>query len=149
METKQKIWLGVGGVALVGTTAFFINRAVKKNRRTRQQSDTVNSSSSAVDAILKANTKLPPELRQIPSYTTAQMKAFADSLEMAMKGAGTNEKTVKAIFQRLNHDLDVMLLIEAFGVRGDENLASWLEDDGMVAEVNQILDTKGRVTFRF
>lgn len=148
--TKQKVWAGVGGAAvLIGGTVFVMSRN-KKNEAKKQQQQGVTAATSAVDAILKNNPKVPPELQQIPSYTAAQYKAFADTMQGAMKGAGTwEEEDIEEVFNGMQHDLDVYLLIDAFGVRDEENLATWLSGDGMTSRINNVLKTKGRVTFRF
>jgi hypothetical protein len=153
MTTTNKIIWTVAGVAVTGITAGVIIKQVNKGKRERQiekqQRETPAAVSSAIDVILKNNVTLPPDQRQIASYTNAQYKAYADSLFTAMDGIGTDNDVVKSTFQRMNHDLDIMLLVEAFGVRENENLASWLTDDGATTYVNKILETKGRVTFRF
>lgn len=153
MTTQGKIIGGVvAGVVVIGGTAYIVHRINKdkeeRENKARQQTS-AQSATPAIDFLLKQNASLPPELRQIASYSPSQMKTFSDVLERAMRGVGTDDDAVKKVFTRMNHDLDIMLLIEAYGVRDNEDLATWLEDDGATQEVNQILETKGRVTYRF
>lgn len=60
------------------------------------------------------------------SYAEGQYKEWADQLYIAMKGAGTDEDTINAIMAKMKNDTDVLLLIDAFGVRDGEDLYEWI-----------------------
>jgi hypothetical protein len=137
-------------LTLAGSGAgYLIGTKFTKFTTSRDSEDTVNSASSEVDKILKANKNLPPSEQKLASYTPTQMKSFANKLFKAMDGMGTDEDAVTDVFKAMNNDLDLLLLIEAFGVKDDENLTEFIEDDGMTSFVNKILETKGKITFRF
>lgn len=91
------------------------------------------------------------------TYSTIQYKDFADKLEIAMKGVGTDYKAIKEVFKAMENDTDIIQLKKAFGLRGegwfsgDENLNQWLQGDlssDEIKELNALLETKG-ITFRF
>lgn len=146
MDTKTKIIVGAVGTAVVGTTAAVL---ISKAKRKRAAKDTINAAQTEYTEILKNNKSLPAELQMRASYTPAQMKLYAQKLEKAMDGIGTDNDAVKDVFKAMNNDLDILLLIEAFGVRDDDDLAAWLEDDGASDYVNDILATKTKITKRF
>lgn len=120
-----------------------------------QSEETVDSAVTEAEQILKNNAKLPPGSQTLASFTPSQMKIFADTLDTAMRGAGTDEQAVLSVFAKMQNDLDILLLIDAFGVRksgyfgSEENLVQWLNGDGMTADVNKLLDTKAKITKRF
>jgi hypothetical protein len=49
----------------------------------------------------------------------------------------------------MNNDLDILLLIEAFGVRDESNLTQWLAGDGVSKLANDILKTKSKISKSF
>lgn len=110
---------------------------------------TVEQAKTEAQEILKNNKVLPPAERTLPSFSPSQMSTFADNLFSAMDGFGTDETSVEDVFKKMKNDLDILLLIDAFGVRGDENLSQWLQDDGMTQKVNAILATKAKISKRF
>jgi len=149
ISTPQTQLVKAGLITLGGIAGFFGIRAIVKKLGKPPGRDLVVSTKSDVDKILEKNASLPPDMQILPTYTPSQMKTFADTIERAMKGPGTNEKVVNYAFSQMKNDIDVMLLIESFGVRDDDNLSQWLEDDGMVEDVNKVLATKTRITYRF
>lgn len=140
----QLALVGVGGLAV-----FFVGRKIFKALRKKPGGPLVTAAQGDIAAILKANPNLPPMLQQTASHSPAQMKSFADNLERAMKGWGTREKDIDDVLMKMNNDLDLLLLIEAFGVRDEDNLTQWLQDDGYIEGANKVLATKPKVTFRF
>lgn len=93
---------------------------------------------------------------QQKSYSASQYKTYADKLEYAMDGLGTDTDTIYAVFRKMNNTLDVIALEDAFGTRdGSDNLfgllsggdlAYWLRGDLSPSELNKlnsILSGKG------
>lgn len=138
------------GITLAGAgVGFLLGGQISKMIGSGASRDTVETASNELEKLLKKNTSLPPGAQQIPSFSPAQMKSYANKLYQAMDGIGTDNNAVKDVFTAMNHDVDLLLLIEAFGIKDDENLTDWLNDDGATSYVNQILATKPKVTFRF
>lgn len=54
---------------------------------------------------------------------------WANQLYNAMKGVGTDSALIESIFQQIRSNDDLRYLIVKFGVRGDEDLIGWLNDD--------------------
>src|SRR5690606_4840034 len=84
---------------------------------------------------------------QSKTYTNAQYNGYADDLYIAMDGMGTDEDTIGTVFQKMQNDLDVIALNNAFGVRDGYDLKTWLRGDlspsDMNKYVNNILRQKG------
>jgi len=74
------------------------------------------------------------------TYDLSKYNEFADSLYYAMKGIGTDEKTIYRTIQKLKTKDDWNMLIKVFGVRKDENLLLWLEDDLGDNEYKYVMD---------
>ena len=90
----------------------------------------------------------------ILSYNNAEYFIMADMLETAMRGPGTDEDTIKSVFNRLRNASDWYKLTESFGIRDYGNwfytkegtLTNWLQDDLSAAnkkEMNVILSKIG------
>jgi len=109
----------------------------------------VQQAKTEAEEIMKNNKVLPPGERTTATFSPSQMSTFADSLFSAMDGIGTDSKAVAEVFNKMKNDLDILLLIDAFGVRGDENLTQWLQNDGETKAVNKILATKAKISKRF
>jgi hypothetical protein len=74
---------------------------------------------------------------------------MATKLYNAMDGWGTNYEEIENVMKKMENDIDVLYLIEAFGVRDGDDLATWLDDDGATDEANKVLETKTKVSKRF
>ncbi|MDR1552543.1 MAG: annexin [Prevotellaceae bacterium] len=75
-----------------------------------------------------------------PSYSDSQYRLFADRLYAAMKGFGTNEEAVYNVFRQMKSRVDVLKLIDAYGVKDGEDLLQWLNGDfWSFSKLNQIL----------
>jgi hypothetical protein len=63
----------------------------------------------------------------VTTYTPNQFAAFADTLEQAMSGQGTDEDSVSDVFKYMQNKADVLQLIKSFGVRDytDDKLFMW------------------------
>jgi hypothetical protein len=150
-----------GKVLVVGGTAYGGRKAYKSfvaHSPNKKSLDYVGDVQTEAQKILKTNANLPPDLQTRASFTPAQMKGYAQTLFTAMDGAGTDEEAIHDVFSQLQNDLDVYLLIDAFGTRAGtsmfasstpSDLATWLNDDGQTKAVNDILATKAKVTYRF
>lgn len=137
------------GISLVsGTAGYFLVRKIEKSI-SGTGGEQVTLARTEAQEILKNNLLLPPGEQIKASYSKQQFKSYADSLETAMDGMGTAWEDMEPVFEAMNNDLDVLLLIEAFGVRDDENLTEWLEDDGVKEDANKILETKTQISKRF
>jgi hypothetical protein len=80
------------------------------------------------------------------SYSDSQFVVFADKLYLSMKGVGTDEETIFAVFNSMNTKADVLKLVIAFGVRDNESLSQWISGDlsfSDISKINKILTTKG------
>ena len=79
------------------------------------------------------------------SYTDAQFKTYADTLERAMKGLGTDVNSVHNVFKLMKNRADVLKLIEKFGVRDGQDLRQWLDAEIMLymKDINGILARNG------
>jgi len=62
-----------------------------------------------------------------PHYSEVQFKTWADTLEQAMSGQGTDEDQVKRIFEYMQNRADVLQLIKSFGTRdyADDKFLLW------------------------
>jgi hypothetical protein len=96
-----------------------------------------------------------------PSYSNSNYKTLADKLYSAMNTSGTDESAIYSVFETLKNKIDVLKLIEAYGVRqlyvfgfpvgGKQNLSQALSDElssNEIAKVNQILFKKG-INYKF
>lgn len=87
----------------------------------------------------------------IPSFTQSQYNQFANDLEAAMRGLGTNEPAIYNVFNQMNNDLDIVKLNTAFGIRKNfwgvgSDLQNWLRKDlsnKEMLKLNNILANKG------
>lgn len=81
------------------------------------------------------------------SYTNSQYNGFADDLYIAMKGIGTDEDMIGNVMSKMQNDLDVIALNNAYGIRDGYDLKTWLRNDlspsDMNRYVNNILRQKG------
>ena len=75
------------------------------------------------------------------SYSEAEFELFADQLESAMDGAGTDEEAVYHVFEQMDTADDLKQLIKSFGTRDygitnkAQNLLQWLRDEMDVEEL--------------
>jgi len=85
-----------------------------------------------------------------PSYLDMKYKEFANRIYSAMKGAGTDKKTIRDVFEQMQNITDVLKLVQAFGVRDGETLKQWLDGEvhwwkpgDIKKDINSILTKKG------
>jgi len=141
----------VAGVGLIGYGLY------KKFHKTAGEKD-------AEESLKDANKDIKKLLSlQKPSYLPSQYGSFSDSLFEAMSGLGTDENTILSVFGKMKNTLDVLLLIQAFGIRDytDDkvfvfnikpmNLNQWISAElsqGYKDDLNKILSSKG-IKFQF
>lgn len=80
------------------------------------------------------------------TYTQSQYNSMASQLYFAMKGIGTDEDVIYTVFGKMQNDLDVIALTNAYGVRDGYDLQGWLRGDlssSEMGKVNTILANKG------
>ena len=94
---------------------------------------------------------------QKPSFPKSQYRAFADTIQQENLSFNTDEEKIYDIFKQMKNDLDIIMLIQAFGERrpqftlNDVGLAPFLNEDlskSEIGEINKILTAKN-IKFRF
>lgn len=94
---------------------------------------------------------------QKPSFPKSQYRAFADTIQQENLSFNTDEEKIYDIFKQMKNDLDIIMLIQAFGERrpqftfNDVGLAPFLNEDlskSEIGEINKILTAKN-INFRF
>ncbi|KKQ35806.1 MAG: hypothetical protein US53_C0070G0005 [Candidatus Woesebacteria bacterium GW2011_GWA1_37_7] len=105
---------------------------------------------------------------QKPTYPASNYQIFADKIyEAACSGIfcyGTDEETIQDVFKQMKNDVDILLLIKAFGLREERGticipftdcpgiaLGQFLQTELSASEfqkINDILKTQG-ITFVF
>jgi len=148
---------GVIAVVLVGGAALITYKVYKSLSKTGGEKDAEES--------LKDTNKDIKELSKIekPCCIPAQYGAYSDALFEAMHGMGTDEDTILDVFGKMKNTIDVLYLIQAFGIRDyyDDsafglnvkpmNLNQWISAElssGAKKDLNKILSTKG-IKFQF
>lgn len=122
-------------IALVIVVVYFVLRKIKSGVKEAQL---IAEANSEVD-ITKTN------------FTEQQYQTFAAKLYRAMKGAGTDEDAIYAVFSELESRSDLMKVMAAFGVKDGMTLNEWIADDCNQSEIdriNSILAIKG-ISFSF
>lgn len=125
---KPLTWL-----VIIGVAAYFGNKLIKKITAAKPIED-------VKDDVTQLRKK------QVPSYTDGQYNQYAQVLFSAMDGVGTDEEAIFRVMRYMKKDIDVAKLIVAFGVKGDNTLGAWLQDDLSstdMEQVNKILANKG------
>lgn len=87
------------------------------------------------------------------SYNQSWYDTRANQLQDAMTvWSGTDETKIKKIFDELNNEMDALHLNRAFGQRDytcyafgtcTDGLRHWLKSDGVLSDVEQILEDRG------
>ena len=139
-ELKKAQWKLYAALAVVVLIIVVVVIIIVKKKK---------SSQDAIDQ--EANDRILNEMnREIQStditLTQAQFNACASKLYGAMKGWGSDEGKIYAVFEEMNTRSDVLQLIKTFGIKDSQNLNEWLHDDlsaKEIAHINEILSTKG------
>jgi hypothetical protein len=138
---KPLVWLtiiGIGGYALYKLGAAIAKRLTLDNAN----KDIIDAKKSG----------------QVASYPSATYSQLADKIYSAvMYTWGTDEQAIYDVFNQMKNNLDVALLIKAFGKRRvefstlDQELGAHLSNDLDSAEINKInniLSSKG-INYKF
>lgn len=78
------------------------------------------------------------ETGERPTLTNAQFNMLANKLYTAMKGVGTDEDTIFAVFGQLRNTADVLKLVAVFGTKDGETLEQWIRGDMSSWEINKL-----------
>jgi len=138
---KPLVWLTIIGIG--GYSLYRIGKAISKK---------LNGSNAEQD-IIDAK-----KAGQTPSYSSATYSQLADKIYAAvMYTWGTDEQAIYDVFNKMNSNLDVAMLIKAFGKRRvefstqDMELGAHLSNDldsSEISKLNSILSSKG-INYQF
>lgn len=81
-----------------------------------------------------------------PSYDSQTYATWADRLEYAMDGAGTDEEIIYKVYGYMHNDADIVKLNQVFGIRSESTLNEWIKGDmstSDIAKINTLLRDKG------
>ena len=137
---------GVAVIVVIGIIAFVVYKFYKDFKpKTQEQKDLEKDQDTFVNQ------------GQKPSFPRSQYKAFADTIQQENLSWDTDEKKIYNIFKQMKNDLDITLLVEAFGNRrpqftlNDVALVPFLNEDlskSEIEQINNILISKN-IKFRF
>lgn len=130
-------------IAIVVLIIFFVvwNRFGKSKQDTEDANKERDIANEVNNAITTSNIRL----------SQVQLNTLADKLYNAVKGAGTDEKSIYDAMRTLQTKDDVLALIKTFSVRDSMTLREWLYDDlnnSEISKINDILLSKG-ISFSF
>jgi len=134
--------LAVAVIAGIGILGFVIYKNFKP--RTKEQKELDKDEDTFI------------EQGQKPSFPKSQYTAFADTIQQENLSFNTDEGKIYDIFKQMKNDLDIILLIEAFGERRPQftlnnvGLVPFLNEDlnsSEIGEINKILTAKN-IKFR-
>lgn len=140
-------YIVIGGVVLFAGSALWHKIFGGDNPNQQQAQATLDETKKEIDSRTSAG--------QTPSYSDARFKQYADTLEAAMIGTGTDEDAIYRVINSMNTALDLYKLTDAFGLRdyefllkdyGKLNLGQWFTLElsaDEINQVNQILCDKG------
>jgi len=135
--TPSKVITWIVIIVIILIIIYIIYRRISKAIQDSKDKQLV---SSADDAIIQ----------NALTYPTADYKAMADKLFIAMDGVGTDEDAIKEVLNKLRTKSDWYALVKAFGIRKSTsiwssftgNLVQWLANElsgNDRKEVNDIL----------
>lgn len=105
MSTTQKVV--TGGVIVGG--AYLLYKLFKKNEQVETNKAILTEAGKEINALNKKYT---------PTFQPSNYLAFANSIYEGTKyGIGDNYGSVRDILKKMKNDLDVLLLIKAYGSR--------------------------------
>ncbi len=85
---------------------------VRDEKKKANQAKAIKAAKSELEQIKGQKNKLI-----WPRYTSADYKKWADILESAMTGLGTDESVIEKTFANCNNRADVLSIIDAYGIR--------------------------------
>ena len=140
---NKDLLLKYGMIAIVVLIMFFVvwNRFGKSKQETEDANKQRDIANEVNNAITTSNVTL----------SQVQLNTLADKIYKAVKGSGTDEKSIYDAMRTLVTKDDVLALIKTFSVRDSMTLREWLYDDlnnSEVSKINDILLSKG-ISFAF
>lgn len=140
---NKDLLLKYGMIAIVVLIMFFVvwNRFGKSKQETEDANKERDIANEVNNAITTSNVTL----------SQVQLNTLADKLYKAVKGSGTDEKSIYDAMRTLQTKDDVLALIKTFSVRDSMTLREWLYDDlnnSEISKINDILLSKG-ISFSF
>ena len=99
-------------IVIIIIVAFFLWKIynwIRKQFRTRGQALELGDITSTINQLQQSGLQ--------PSFPTAQYATWANQLVEAFNGCGTSNGVWTNVFTSVKNDLDIALLIEAYGVR--------------------------------
>lgn len=137
---------GVAVIIVIGIIAFVVYKFYKNFKPQTQAEKDLNKDQ---DTFINQGQK--------PSFPRSQYKAFADTIQQENLSWDTDEEKIYGIFKQMKNDLDITLLVEAFGNRrpqftlNEVALVPFLNEDlnrSEMEKINNILIAKN-IKFRF
>lgn len=147
--------LAVGSFAVAGLIGFAIYNKIKKAAALKKDREAQRAVDSEIEDMKKSGMK--------PTISKAQATLLAETLKSAFDGYGTKMDDVTRVFEQMNNDLDVLGVINTYGIReissGRFNpepnykggLVGTMSDEltgDEVKKINKILENK-KIKFRF
>ena len=135
--------IAISAIVAVGLVGFIIYKNFKPRTKEEKELD------KDEDIFISQGQK--------PSFPKSQYRAFADTIQQENLSFNTDEEKIYDIFKQMKNDLDIIMLIQAFGERrpqftlNDVGLAPFLNEDlskSEIGEINKILTAKN-IKFRF
>lgn len=84
------------------------------------------------------------------NLSASELSTMVNQLYTAMKGPGTDEETIYAVFKKCKNKADVLKLIAKFGTKDDKDLPTWIRSELSdtwpfkdLTKLNNILSDKG------
>ena len=153
-KTTIAIAAGIGVVAyFMFTKSGSFLSSIKKFTGKQTAADIEKSTTDDIKELNKKGVK--------PTYYASQYVQFADTLYNAMITSnpfqGTDEEAIYSVMRSMKNDVDINMLVKAFGTRRMEfslkggGLAAFLQDDldtKEMATVNKIL-SNNKINYRF
>lgn len=140
---NKDLLLKYGMITVVVLIIFF----VVWNKLSISKSDAANANKEK-DIMREVNNEIN---QSNITLTQVQLNTLADKIYKAVKGAGTDEKSIYDAMRTLQTKDDVLALIKTFSVRDSMTLREWLYDDlnnSEISKINDILLSKG-ISFSF
>ena len=140
---NKDLLLKYGMIAIVVLIMFFVvwNRFGKSKQETEDANKQRDIANEVNNAITTSNVTL----------SQVQLNTLADKIYKAVKGSGTDEKSIYDAMRTLVTKDDVLALIKTFSVRDSMTLREWLYDDlnnSEISKINDIFLSKG-ISFSF
>lgn len=143
---------GLISVAVVGGVIYAVYKLSKNFSPEQQRSQEEKQ---------EIESELQKEVKKNPlSFPLSQYKSWADQIEVAGFGLGTDEDAIYSIFRKLKNNADYLALKQAWGkptrktydwaVPLDYSLSQFLRyemSDSEITKLNNILQSKG-ITYR-